>query len=352
MAVLGQLLQLLSRTGYRCSGLGHAPFANGPAGTLLHHNIIQTWWDKMVIKSEASFPVSGKNINFLEDFYPTVLSFMNGTVPFAMVNVSECARPQSVQGGTEIETLLNPGSETCLQYVHVCSPASVNRTFDLVVNTRVSWWKQFSYNSSNFVQKTFDEGSTSVLHIQYNSSCGPISIETISNRGHEDIDKVEERTGVNCKFRNGAKSSYPCLIECQTSMELASAVFLMDAYTHNALPGEGQGREVLHLHPVLVPYKVSVCHNGSKVRQIQEVVTYICREFRKVGLSVLHNRDETNSLTAQVIRNDEMGVPYTVLVSDETIDTGNIGLRNRDTSIQETVPIGKLTEYLLKHVHY
>ena len=35
-----------------------------------------------------------------------------------------------------------------------------------------------------------------------------------------------------------------------------------------------------------------------------------------------------------IFRNDKLGVPFTVIVNDSTLETGAISLRNRDTTIR------------------
>ncbi|WAQ97475.1 DPOG2-like protein [Mya arenaria] len=137
---------------------------------------------------------------------------------------------------------------------------------------------KYSCNYANFTQKTEGEGGLQEVHLQYTSPWGPVTIETVKNRGQDE--------------------------------------------------------------------------DGSLTRQIQEVVTYVSRELRKAGLHVLDTRRDSGDVDAQIHRNDEFGVPFTVTVNNNTIKTGNIQLRNRDTSIQETVPIGKLAEYIAKHVFY
>ncbi|XP_052769665.1 DNA polymerase subunit gamma-2, mitochondrial-like isoform X2 [Mya arenaria] len=350
---LEKIAVLLSRCGYIQNDLGKAVYTCGPAGTLLRHNIHHTWWDKMVNRSEASFPVSGENISLLKDFYMPTLRLMNHSVPFSLTHISQSSPVQPVQGHEHIAALLNLHSETRMELVHFCSQTAVNQTFDVVVNSRISWWKQYSCNYANFTQKTEGEGGLQEVHLQYTSPWGPVTIETVKNRGQDEVSRLAEEIGQDCKVKNGKKMAIPYMIESVTSLELATALFLIDAFTERSSVNDNTvTRQVLQLHPALAPYKVCMCQDGSLTRQIQEVVTYVSRELRKAGLHVLDTRRDSGDVDAQIHRNDEFGVPFTVTVNNNTIKTGNIQLRNRDTSIQETVPIGKLAEYIAKHVFY
>ena len=58
-------------------------------------------------------------------------------------------------------------------------------------------------------------------------------------------------------------------------------------------------------------------------------------------ISILHQRKNTRQYDFGEIlclyRNDELGVPYTVVLSDETLDTGVISIRSRDTRLKVSV---------------
>ncbi|KAL4239830.1 polymerase (DNA directed) [Mactra antiquata] len=343
-----KLGKLLLRTGFihqiKKNGVG--VFVNGPNGALLRQNIFKTWWDRMVSKSESSFPVYGQNIDPLQ-LYPHILELQSENVPFSIVYTPQIST-HNTSIDNELQKFLIFNEETCLHFNHFCSPASVNQIYDQVVNCRLSWWKQYSCKASNFTTKNISEDNTRPgLHIQYKFPWGPVTIETINNLGQDNIEQIHEETGKQCKFHNGKKAVYPYQIECRSTIEMAMAVFLNDAYkvTEN-------NSEVLQLHPAIASFKVAILRDGEKRRQIQEVTTYIGRELRKNGLQIIDTQDRETSFNKQIARHDEMGIPFTVIVDDSTIDTGAIRLRNRDTTIKETLAINKLVHYVTRHVTY
>ena len=61
--------------------------------------------------------------------------------------------------------------------------------------------------------------------------------------------------------------------------------------------------QILQLHPGLAPFKVSVIASGiTKIRELQEVATYISRELRASGIKLLDTKDTTGTLEKHLTR--------------------------------------------------
>ena len=56
--------------------------------------------------------------------------------------------------------------------------------------------------------------------------------------------------------------------------------------------------------------------------------------------------DETQSIGRRYRRQDEAGTPYCVTIDFETLDDKAVTVRDRDTLVQERIPIEQLVEYL------
>ena len=56
--------------------------------------------------------------------------------------------------------------------------------------------------------------------------------------------------------------------------------------------------------------------------------------------------DETGSIGKRYRRQDEIGTPYCVTIDFETLEKGDVTLRDRDTMSQERIKIEKLAEIL------
>lgn len=65
---------------------------------------------------------------------------------------------------------------------------------------------------------------------------------------------------------------------------------------------------------------------------------YLTKQLRSVGISTLLLPDMAKkSLESQFSRNDELGIPYTVVLNDASLKNGIVGLRSRDTTLKVSV---------------
>ncbi|XP_060554104.1 DNA polymerase subunit gamma-2, mitochondrial-like isoform X2 [Ruditapes philippinarum] len=304
--------------------------------------------EKMVTKVESSFLLHGPDDPLM--CYPQVFELHNENIPFSIAHISTSANDLSSQSDN-LKPLWNYGPETCFKFLHFCSPVSVNTTYDQLVNVRFSWWKKLSYNSSDFTLSNMDETSEvlSGRRIQYQFPWGLETVETICNMGDKHLKSLHDQTQLNFKYNGGKKDVFPCQIQCEMTLEMATSLFLNDAYVEKGT-GDDKVKHVLHLNPVLAPFQVGLCRDGNMKEEINEVTTYIAGLLRAQGHQILDICDYKNNLNWQMERFDEMGVPLTIIVNDSTIETGTVKIRNRDTRIKETLAIGDLTVYVTKHV--
>jgi DNA polymerase gamma 2 len=77
---------------------------------------------------------------------------------------------------------------------------------------------------------------------------------------------------------------------------------------------------------------------ASVGEELSQLALYLTKQLRGVGISTLLLPDiAKKSLESQFSRNDELGVPYTVVLNDTSLKNGIIGLRSRDTTLKVSV---------------
>ena len=106
-------------------------------------------------------------------------------------------------------------------------------------------------------------------------------------------------------------------------------------------------RTVLHLHPALAPYKAAVLplqknKLGDKAR---EVYALLSKHF-------MVEYDETGSIGKRYRRQDEAGTPLCVTVDFDTLETGKVTVRDRDTMKQDVVAIDELVKYIEEKIAF
>nr|XP_023028589.1 DNA polymerase subunit gamma-2, mitochondrial [Leptinotarsa decemlineata] len=111
-----------------------------------------------------------------------------------------------------------------------------------------------------------------------------------------------------------------------------------------------KARKLLRLHKKLAPFKISLAVSGadqSSTAELSDLAVYICRQLRTNHVSTLLLPSSNQlKLDAQFKQYDELGVPYTILLSDSTLKDGIVFLRNRETTLKEQVHVSQLVTYI------
>lgn len=83
-----------------------------------------------------------------------------------------------------------------------------------------------------------------------------------------------------------------------------------------------------------------------------DLTKYIRLHLQRGGLSVpLESKDNlvrsTKELQQKFHQTDSIGVPYVLILDKESLKTGLLKLRNRDTTLAETIHLSDVPKYLL-----
>lgn len=117
-------------------------------------------------------------------------------------------------------------------------------------------------------------------------------------------------------------------------MQKASLTFLCDG--HESM--EETNRNFLRLHRKLAPYKVSfaaVASTPNDERNMKDLALLLTKQIRKNSISVLLLDDMCKTpIDEQIMRNDALGIPYTIVMDEKTLKSGLLGIRSRDTTLQ------------------
>ena len=137
----------------------------------------------------------------------------------------------------------------------------------------------------------------------------------------------------------------PYCIEPSLGADRVALAFLCNAYDEEKI-AEGDTRTVLHLHPVLAPFKVAVLPLSKKLSdKANEVYDMLIKDF-------MCDYDETGSIGKRYRREDEIGTPYCVTIDFDTLNDNTVTIRDRDTMEQIRLPINELKEWILSKISF
>ena len=137
----------------------------------------------------------------------------------------------------------------------------------------------------------------------------------------------------------------PYVIEPSLGADRVLLAFLCDAYDEQ--PDEkGDTRVVLHLHPALAPVKAAVLPLSKKLAEpAGEIYKTLAAEFNI-------EYDDAGSIGKRYRRQDEIGTPLCITFDFDSLEDGKVTVRDRDTTQQERVEIGALTEYVRNKIKF
>ncbi|HLH73380.1 MAG TPA: His/Gly/Thr/Pro-type tRNA ligase C-terminal domain-containing protein, partial [Chloroflexota bacterium] len=128
----------------------------------------------------------------------------------------------------------------------------------------------------------------------------------------------------------------PYVIEPSVGVDRPFLAFLFNAYQEE--PDKEGTRVVLKLHPKVAPYKVAILPLSRKenlVLKAREVWAQLRPHF-------MTTYDDSQSIGRRYRRQDEIGTPWCVTIDFDTLEDQAVTIRDRDSMIQERVPIVEL----------
>ncbi len=131
----------------------------------------------------------------------------------------------------------------------------------------------------------------------------------------------------------------PYCIEPSLGADRVALAFLCNSYDEEKID-ENDTRVVLHLHPVLAPYKVAVLPLSKKLSEkAKEVYTKLSKKF-------MCDYDEAGSIGKRYRREDEIGTPYCVTIDFDTLEDDTVTIRDRDTMEQIRLKIDNVANWV------
>nr|CAD7460102.1 unnamed protein product [Timema tahoe] len=345
-------------------------FKFGPSGELLKHNVGHEWFLSNVVNTDHSvFPYWGGgqstgNITegtapkcysvvtkvYDEDFsehYRYMKEMSGGQLPFGLTEMRAEVDRCGVVEDTGDGRYFTPSHRTIMRSCAFVRPIDSSQAFYQWQKRRKMWWRKFSASPGRFSVtdvQSVEEGQRAEICAEF--PWGSQSVECVTLRGSAPFDKLDNACRQSFEARDGRKRVTPHVIESWTTLECAVFTFLCDS--HDEVRLSGVPKEVMRFHRKLAPYKLAFSASSSSTsEELSQLAVYLTRQLRKAGVSTLLLPDVAKrSQESQFLRNDEMGVPYTAVLNDNTLKTGILGLRSRETTLKEQVHVSELENHV------
>ncbi|TAM78293.1 MAG: glycine--tRNA ligase [Chloroflexota bacterium] len=267
-------------------------------------------------------------------------------VPFGIAQIGKSFRNEISPGNfvfrmrefeqMEMQYFVHPGDEA-------------TEAFERWLPERRAWYERYGVTPDRLRlrQHAPDElahYAKKAVDVEYRFPFGWKELEGVHNRGDFDLSRHQEASGENLEYFDPASNEHfiPWIVETAAGADRAAFTFLIDAYREEEVRGER--RVVLALHPDLAPYKVAVLPLLKKRPEIVELCHRIKADLARDVMAVY---DDTAAIGKLYRRQDEIGTPWCVTVDLESLEDGQVTIRDRDSMAQQRVPIDRVRQLIL-----
>ncbi len=169
------------------------------------------------------------------------------------------------------------------------------------------------------------------------------------NRTDFDLTRHQEYSGQKMDYLDPVTNEryIPYIIESTYGLDRTVLALLCEAYDEEIIDAEkNDTRVVLHLSPVVAPYKVAVLPLSKKLSEkAMEVRDELSKYF-------MVDFDETGSIGKRYRREDEIGTPFCITYDFESETDGCVTVRDRDTMEQVRLPIAEVKAYIENAIRF
>ncbi|XP_072239615.1 DNA polymerase subunit gamma-2 isoform X1 [Leuresthes tenuis] len=286
----------------------------------------------------------------LEQCVPS-LELVNRKLPFGLAETGLCFQPSDGSGC--------PAEFTQTSLVWFCSPRTSSQWLDHWTRQRLKWWRKFAlcpsdFSSSEVPEDDLEDAASRGVRILYSFAWGQECLETLWSRGNEELLRTHKGVRSKLQCRDGRKS-VPHVVSVSGNMDRGMMAFLSNSL-QQLKKDDGkqklQQRKVLKLHPVLAPVKVALDIGRGATMELRQVCEGLLHEFLEAKIYAWPGYLETLPTSMELLnaKYDEMGVLFTVVISENTLESGLIQVRSRDTTIKETMHISEMKNFLTRYI--
>ena len=188
--------------------------------------------------------------------------------------------------------------------------------------------------------------SKATCDVEYKFPFGWGELWGIADRTDYDLSRHEKYSGENLQYLDPFTNEKftPYCVEPAVGVDRICLACLCESYDEEIL--EKDTRIVMHLNPVLAPYKVAILPLSKQLKEeAEELLLAFVKEFSTTY-------DETGSIGKRYRRQDSIGTPYCVTVDFDSKDNKTYTLRDRDTMEQVRMSKEEIIKFVKEKIRF
>ena len=275
--------------------------------------------------------------------FANVLQTSRKKPPFGIAQVGKSFRNEITPGNFIFRTR----EFEQMEMEYFVPPAESAKWYDYWCETRMQWYIDLGIPADMLRLRAHEADelshySSGTSDIEFKFPWGWGELEGIAQRTDFDLNRHAEFSKQKLDYFDQATNEryVPYVVEPAAGANRTMAAFLLAAYDEDVVNDEP--RTVLRLHPRLAPYQVAILPLSKK-----ESLTPLADQiFSTLSKRYYCDYDETQAIGRRYRRQDEIGTPYCITVDFDSLEDGQVTIRERDTTQQERVSIDRLEQVL------
>lgn len=297
----------------------------------------------IVPESQSKAYLRGETAQGIFVAFKNIIDSTRVSLPFGVAQLGKSFRNEITKGNFIFRTLEFEQGE--IEYFFDPSTEDWNKLFEswkeslwafVVGNLNVRKenlrWREHGDEERSFYSKRTED-------LEYNFPFGFKELWGLAYRTDYDLTQHMKYSGVDLSYSDpvSGRKFIPHVIEPAVGINRLMAMIMLDSYV------EENDRVVLKLKPRLAPYKAAVFPLLANKTELVDLARKIYLDLKK-ELQV--SWDDRGNIGKRYYSQDEIGTPYCITVDFDSLEKGDVTIRNRDTMEQKRIPIKELNNYL------
>jgi glycyl-tRNA synthetase len=228
-------------------------------------------------------------------------------------------------------------------------PGSELDWFEYWKEQRWKWYLEMGMKEEKLKWKVHEKlahYANYAVDIEYEFPFGFGEIEGIHSRTNFDLSSHQTHSGKKLEYVDTVNQDrfVPFVIETSGGVSRSFMAFLCNAYDEEKIVEEGKEdtRVVMRFNPKLAPVTLAVFPLVNK-DGMPEYAHQIYKDMQKYFRT---QYDTAGAIGRRYRRQDEVGTPFCVTVDGQTLEDHTVTIRNRDSMLQDRIPVSKIRDYI------
>ncbi|MBM7584714.1 glycyl-tRNA synthetase [Bacillus pakistanensis] len=298
-----------------------------------HQGVTESSTNEIFLRPETA---QGIFVNF-----KNVQRSMRKKMPFGIGQIGKSFRNEITPGNFTFRTR----EFEQMEMEFFCKPGEDLEWFSYWRDFCKNWLLSLGMKEENMRLRDHDEEelshySNATTDIEYKFPFGWGELWGIADRTDFDLKRHMEHSSEDFHYLDPQTNEkyVPYCIEPSLGADRVTLAYLCDAFEEDEL--ENDKRTVMRFHPALAPYKAAVLPLSKKLSdEALKVYDELAKDFRM-------DFDETASIGKRYRRQDEIGTPFCITFDFDSVEDGQVTVRDRDTMDQVRMPISEVKNFL------